>query len=260
MFFCRYMLHSFGIGWSPSGCLLVSVPIYSYFGNTFFPFHYFSMIMKQLKPLLTLLAAALLLASCAKEDSAPAEGTPVPGMLANGVYNLASGSLIEWKATKKVTGGHNGTLIVSGSFDVADGSINGGNFDVDMNSIVVEDLKDSPEDQAKLVGHLKSADFFDVQNNPTAQFVILNVTPSTDGKGTHVISGSLTIKGNMNDVSFPANVKVNEDGSVSISAEFEIDRTKWDVKYGSGTSFPDMVADKVINDGIQLKFNLMGRP
>ena len=87
-------------------------------------------------------------------------------------------------------------------------------------------------------------------------FMNMNYTmtmKNVDGKT--MLSGNLTLKEKKNNVTFP--VTVSEDGnSYTITSEmFTIDRSKWDVQYGS-KSFFDNLGDKFINDDIELKITV----
>lgn len=161
-------------------------------------------------------------------------------------------SQISWIG-EKVTGQHNGTVnIKSGALDVENGIIKGGEFDIDMTTIDVLDLKGDAK--GKLMGHLKSDDFFSVEKYPTAKFKITSVNESTETDATHFIAGDLTIKGITNKITFPATVTVNGE-KVNAKATFALDRTKWNVRYGSG-SFFDGLGDKMIYDDFKLSVNL----
>lgn len=155
---------------------------------------------------------------------------------------------LKWHA-KKVTGEHMGNLALqSGQMLVNGNKIVGGTFVIDMNSITCSDIKDA-EYNGKLVGHLKSDDFFSVEKNPTATFKINSVKPVANaaaGKPNATVTGDLTIKGITNQVSFPATVSV-KDGVASAKADVTIDRSKFDVRYGS-KSFFDNLGDKAIYD------------
>jgi len=85
-------------------------------------------------------------------------------------------------------------------------------------------------DDAKLTGHLKSPDFFDVKTNPTAKFVSTKVEATKTG---HVIHGDLTINGKTKAIHFPAAIVV-ADGKIAIQADFTIDRTEFGMTYGQG--------------------------
>jgi polyisoprenoid-binding protein YceI len=165
-------------------------------------------------------------------------------------------SKLEWKAAK-LTGKHNGDIQVSsGEISNAHGTIAGW-VEVDMTSIRNLDVE-SPEYKAKLENHLKSADFFDVAKYPKSRFVISSVTPITEKKEggyTHHIKGLLTIKDKTNEIGFDA--IINMVGTrASCVGTVTIDRSKFDVKYGSKTFFSD-IGDKIIYDDFTLQFNVV---
>lgn len=164
-------------------------------------------------------------------------------------------SKVEWTGAKP-TGQHHGTIAISeGSLMLTDGNIVGGKFTIDMNSIVDLDLT-SAEDIAKLVGHLKSPDFFDAEKYPTAVFVITSVEAlSGNAEATHKITGNLTMKDATKSVTFPAKVSLEGNTLTASTPDFVIDRTQWNVQYGSKTIFNDL-KDKFINDEIGLKISL----
>lgn len=155
-------------------------------------------------------------------------------------------STIVWKGFKP-TGTHNGTInIESGVLNLDNGKINGGTFLIQMNSI-----KES-ENNKKLEGHLKSADFFDVKKYPSAAFEITGLN-EVDGKT--MLSGNLTLKDVKNNVTFPINV-VNDNDTITLTSDtFTIDRTKWNVQYKSKSIFSDL-GEKFINDDIELKITV----
>ena len=154
-------------------------------------------------------------------------------------------SKIEWEG-EKLTGSHEGTIMFKEGYLTMDGDkITGGEFIVDMTSIAATDLEG--EGKQKLEGHLKSDDFFGVANHPTAKLVIKNATKKGDAYG---IIADLTIKGKTNPVTF--DLEMNGD---TATADLTIDRTKYDVKYGSGSIF-DGLGDKVIYDEFKLDVKL----
>lgn len=155
-------------------------------------------------------------------------------------------SQVTWVG-KKVTGSHNGTIqLKSGHFTVEDGKLLGGEFVMDMTSITVTDL--SGDGKQKLEGHLKSDDFFGIDNHPTSKLVITSVAKKDDS--TYGVVGNLTIKNITRPVNF--DLKWSEN---SASTKLTIDRSKFDVKYGSG-SFFDNLGDKTIYDNFELDVNL----
>ena len=158
--------------------------------------------------------------------------------------------LVEWIG-KKVTGEHSGTIMVKeGKLAMHDGQLEKGKVTIDMTSILCTDLKGEWAD--KLVGHLKNADFFDVENHNTAVLDILKVTPGKDGNS--IVSGNLTIKGITKPIEFPAKIEV-KDGKLAAYAEVNVDRTLYDIKYGSGKFFEGL-GDKAIHDEFTIKFKI----
>ncbi|MBL7970459.1 MAG: YceI family protein, partial [Prolixibacteraceae bacterium] len=127
----------------------------------------------------------------------------------------------------------------------------GGKVVIDMQSIVVEDIKDAGTN-AKLVGHLKSDDFFSVATHPTAE---LNVTKVVSNGDSHTFTGNLTIKGITNPATFTATS--SKEGKATVyKGTLTIDRSKYNVRYGSN-SFFDNLGDKAIYDEFTLDFNLV---
>jgi len=171
-------------------------------------------------------------------------------LVAQTTYTVnTSKSTLKWLA-KKVTGQHDGTVPVkSGSLTVNKDQITGGEFVLDMTSIKVTDIKDA-ETNGKLVGHLNSDDFFSVDKYKEAHFKVTKVVAKAGKDGTtHEITGDLTIKGITNSITFPAKVTLANSGFIA-AAKFTINRTKWDIKYGSA-SFIDGIGDKAIYDDIE---------
>lgn len=155
---------------------------------------------------------------------------------------------LKWHA-KKVTGEHMGNIgLQSGEMLVEGNKIVGGTFVIDMNAMTCSDLKDA-EYNGKLIGHLKSDDFFSVQKHPTATFKITNVktdAKAAAGKPNATVTGDLTIKGITKPVSFPATVSV-KNGVASAKGDVTIDRTAYDVRYRSSNFFENL-GDKAIMD------------
>ncbi|MEY4063963.1 MAG: hypothetical protein RIR26_171 [Pseudomonadota bacterium] len=170
-----------------------------------------------------------------------------------------AGSSIGWKGSKKMGSSHHGGLAIKEgtvTFD-AKGVLTGGQFVADMATITNEDLKDSPDYQKKLVGHLSSPDFFDVAKHPTSSFKITSVKPGK-AKNELTINGEFTMIGKTNPVSFPAKISM-EKGTASGEATIKIDRTKWGLKYGSGNFFKELTADKIISDEFELTLKLVAK-
>ena len=154
-------------------------------------------------------------------------------------------SSITWKGYK-VTGEHEGTITLkNGALTFNGQELTGGNFTIDMTSINVTDLEG--DSKGKLEGHLKSADFFGIENHNQSTFVIKKI----EGKaGNYKVTGDLTIKGITHPNTFSMVVKDN-----AATANLKVDRTKYDIKYGSA-SFFDGLKDKAIYDEFDLNVNL----
>lgn len=149
---------------------------------------------------------------------------------------------------EKVTGEHTGTInLQSGWLSWVENKIASGEFKIDMTS-----LKDA-DNNARLEGHLKSDDFFGTDKHPVSVLTITESTPFD--KGSAVVKGNLTIKGISNPVEFRATMQKSEEG-LWFYANITIDRTKYNVRYGSG-SFFDNLGDKTIYDEFKLKVNLL---
>lgn len=156
-------------------------------------------------------------------------------------------SNIEWVG-KKVTGQHNGTInFTEGTLVFKGKTLKGGSFTVDMNSINTTDLE-AGKGKEKLDGHLKADDFFGVEKYPTAKLVFKTI--SGKGNGLYKITADLTIKDVTELVSFDMNVT-----TTTATTKFNVNRTKFGIKYGSG-SFFDNLGDKTISDDFELSVNL----
>ncbi|MEM8909817.1 MAG: YceI family protein [Bacteroidota bacterium] len=168
-------------------------------------------------------------------------------------YNAnTSKSTVNWKGYK-VTGSHEGTIgLKNGALTYTDGKLTGGSFNIDMTTMSCTDLEG--EWKGKLEGHLKSPDFFDVANHPTALFEITKVA-SRGTPGDYKITGNLTIKDTTKEIRFQA--KINDEGNGKVAAATaKIDRTDFNVRYGSGSFFENL-GDKTIYDEFDLTFNLV---
>src|SRR5215510_16093574 len=122
----------------------------------------------------------------------------------------------------KVTGSHKGGFKkFGGEVAVANGRLanTGTKVTIDMGSLWT--------DTDRLTGHLKSPDFFNVAQNPTATFE----TTSVADQGTNtLVTGNLTLRGVTKEIQFPAEVHVSDD-MVNLMAEFAINRFDFDVKF-----------------------------
>ena len=158
---------------------------------------------------------------------------------------------IKWVG-RKVGGSHEGTIELSETnLEMTDSFVTG-SFTIDMNSIACTDIDDA-ESNADLVGHLKADDFFGVEANPTAMFVITKSEKSERGEDVYKITGDLTIKGITNPINFPARI-TEEEGGLRVKADFAFDRTTYGIKYKSKSILGD-VAGKFIYDDVELSID-----
>ncbi len=163
-------------------------------------------------------------------------------------------SKIEWTG-KKVTGQHTGEIkLASGELKVEKQKLTSGVFELDMNSITTTDLTGTSA--TKLLGHLKSDDFFSTEGNPTSKFVITKVEHQQSDKAQ--ITGDLTIKGITNTLTFPASIKQKNGVLVAIANGVKVDRTKYNIKYGS-KNFMSGLGDKAIDDDFELNINIVAK-
>ena len=155
-------------------------------------------------------------------------------------------STVEWVG-KKVTGQHNGTVnFKDGALIFKGKKLKGGIFTVDMTSLTATDL--SGEYQGKLNGHLKADDFFGTEKFPTAKLIFKKI--GTKSANVYTVAADLTIKGITKPVVFDITVNGN-----TATAAFNVDRTKYGIKYNS-KSFFESIGDKAIYDEFELKVAL----
>jgi polyisoprenoid-binding protein YceI len=171
-------------------------------------------------------------------------------------------SKVNWLG-KKPTGDHTGYVKLSdGEILLDKNEIKGGSFVIDFNTITNTDLKDEGMN-ARLVGHLKSADFFDVAKYPTAKFAITRITKLSGtaagaAKATHNIEGDLTIKGITKKISFDASINLLNGKLTASTSAFTIDRTQWGVNYQSKSVFAEL-KDQFIYDDMTLSIELVSK-
>lgn len=168
-------------------------------------------------------------------------------------------SKVLWTATK-VTGQHSGAVpVAAGHIVVVDGALRSAEISMDMTGINCLDIEDGTFNN-KLVAHLKGPDFFAVAQFPTASFRSTGVDPipgAKPGQPNIRVSGELTIKGISHPKAFDCIFWLDK-GVARAAATFTFDRTLYDVKYRSGTIFPDL-GDKAIADEVSLTFDITAR-
>ena len=163
-------------------------------------------------------------------------------------------STIDWTG-KKVTGSHTGKIsFESGAITTNGKALTGGTVAVAMKTMTVEDIKDA-ETSGKFLGHMHSPDFFDTEKHPKAIFKITGVKKT--GPTTYDVTGDLTVKATTLPQTVPVTVTM-AGTMLTAKGVLKIDRTKYDIKYGSGSFFSDL-GDKMINDDFELNLNLVAK-
>jgi polyisoprenoid-binding protein YceI len=209
------------------------------------------MNMKKISFLIPVLVIATISMYCGKAPEAPKAETGAEAITAEPKGTPTSinieKSIVKWIGTK-VTGQHNGTIKISGGNIYLDGNtLTGGKFTMNMASLDNADL--TGEYKEKLVGHLKSDEFFDVAKYPTAEFVITNIGEvGADGKTE--ITGNLKIKDITNSIKFPAKITFDSNKKpLAALANFNINRQLWKITYPGKP-------DDLIKDEINLDLNI----
>jgi len=169
-------------------------------------------------------------------------------------------SEINWLG-KKITGAsHYGQILLkSGNLQLQGGTIKSGKFVIDMKSMSCEDETD-PRKNEKLIAHLSNEDFFAVAQHPEAVLEIFKLVPIAKAKEDEVnyfVFAKLSIRGKTNDIKFPARINLEKD-LITANASFDIDRTQWDIRYGSGSFFENL-GDRAINNEISFKVKIIAR-
>lgn len=170
---------------------------------------------------------------------------------------VTENSVINWVGANFTGGKHTGTINVSeGKLLMQGDKIVGGGFIIDMNTIANTDLPD--EKKGELVGHLTAGDFFETDKFPTAMFEITGVEAVTGTADvTHNITGNLTMKNITKSITFPANISMSEGAIKASTPQFTIDRTQWNIVYGS--TFAGVAKNEAIDEKIGLQIVLAAK-
>ncbi len=207
---------------------------------------------------LFVLAASFTLVACNAPEGDKAVTTETKDVAqATGVeFTVDTTSSLVWTGSKP-TGSHTGNLMITnGMLTVTGDAVSAGSFTIDINSLTNHDLSED-DGKSKLIGHLKSPDFFDVEKYPTAKFEITSVAPHTADStavlkdANFLISGNLQLKDSTKNVTFPAKITM-EGNTLKAAADFNIDRTLWGMNYKG----PNNPQDWVISKEVNLKVNL----
>ena len=163
-------------------------------------------------------------------------------------------SHVTWEGSKP-TGKHNGKLqFKEGTISLKGSNVTSAMFVADMNTITCDDL--TGDNNKKLVGHLKSKDFFDVAKHPTATFKFEKVSLEKGGK--YRFKGTLTLLGVSKPVFFMADVNRKDPKKIEATTSFSINRTDWGLKYKSKSFFKN-IGDKFIHDNMKIGIKLVAK-
>ena len=187
-------------------------------------------------------------------DSRVAETPPSDGWLEIDVAE----SRVEWVGRNLLNKHYGRIALKSGKLRFDQGHLVGGEFTLDMRALTCQDLAGDPLHDV-LIAHLMSHDFFDVELYPDARFVITateRVVGATPGAPNLAVSGDLTLKGVSRALEFVASAGLTTEGKAAAQAAFAIDRTQWNVLYGSGKYFRHL-AGHLVNDLIEIQLRIV---
>ena len=202
--------------------------------------------------LLMLLAAAVIVGlGCANpaDDKpeavveAPVAEPAAAAAAAGERYVFTEESSVSWVGSK-VTGSHDG------GFHAFDGEIVLVGGDPTASRVSIEiDTTSLWSDNEKLTGHLKSADFFEVETYPTATFTSTSITEAEEA---YTVTGNLNLHGVTKSIAFPASITL-EEGRITAAAEFFIQRFDFEIVYPGKP-------DDLIRDEVVIRLDLVAEP
>lgn len=167
---------------------------------------------------------------------------PVATPVVSKEYVVRADSKISFIGSK-VTGQHDGGFKnFAGTISIADGKIVG-------SPVIKINMKTIWADNEKLTGHLKSADFFDVEKFPISTFTVTSIEPAD---GALKITGNLDLHGVTKSISFPGKIDVGDE-AVTVNADFAINRKDFNINYPGKQ-------DDLIRDNVVLKLALKASP
>ncbi|SHE51674.1 YceI family protein [Dysgonomonas macrotermitis] len=214
-----------------------------------------------MKTYLFALTVLVFAASCGNNPKNKVEGSDAQSVASGEGVNLVvdtQASSINWVGSKP-GGDHHGTIAIKeGALAINGESVASGSFIIDMNAIADKDLTDAKMNEM-LVNHLKSADFFDVATYPESSFAITKVEAVTGNDSiTHNVSGNLKLKDVDKNITFGAKITKEGDVYKAVTVPFTIDRTQWNVKFGSKSLFAEL-KDNIVNDNIELQITIVAK-
>jgi rhodanese-related sulfurtransferase len=166
-------------------------------------------------------------------------------------------SVVEWAGRNPNTT-HFGTVpLTRGDLAVRDGVLSG-EFEVDLTRIENESLAGN-DLKPVLIAHLESDDFFFAKLFPKAAFTLSEGVPVEGATATspnYDVRGRLALRGVTADLDFPATLNRRDDGALVAEAHFDIDRTRWNIVYGSARFF-DHLGMHLVFDLISFRIRLV---
>ncbi len=216
------------------------------------------------KLILLMLIASTLLSSCKKSKDAKIEGkkevveTKQVGNTTE--YTVNSSSVVEWKAfhALRTVPRYGIVPVKSGTVTLTNDQLTAGKFVLDISNLKLDiaSVGNDEKDHADLSGHLKSKDFFNIEEFPIASFEITQInTTKTGEKYSHQLSGNLSIKDITKNITFLVNMMLDTDQVSIISETFTIDRTIFNLTYnveGAEGVVKDYAVSKDIDFTIKL--------
>jgi polyisoprenoid-binding protein YceI/rhodanese-related sulfurtransferase len=169
-------------------------------------------------------------------------------------------SRVEWLGRNLLNKHYGSIALKSGKLQFNQGELRSGEFALDMQAIVCDDLSGDQLHDV-LIAHLQSDDFFDVEVYPEGRFLITStesVPQATPGASNLKVHGELTLKNVTRPVEFLATAGVTPEGKAAAQASLTIDRTFWNVIYGSGKYFQNL-GGHLVNDMIEVQLRIVTR-
>jgi polyisoprenoid-binding protein YceI len=167
-------------------------------------------------------------------------------------------SQVEWVGRNLLNKHYGRIALKAGKLHFDQGELAGGEFTLDMRGITCADLAGDPLHDV-LIAHLKSDDFFETELYPEARFVITSterMANATPGAPNLTVRGELTLKGSTRPIEFVATAGITPEGNPAAQSAFAIDRTLWNVLYGSGKYFRHL-GGHLVNDLIEIQLRIV---
>jgi len=154
---------------------------------------------------------------------------------------------------------HWGTVAIKeGYLDCTLDGLSGGEVVLDMTALKCDDLAGHDMHDI-LIAHLQNDDFFDVERYPEARLSIVEgrwVQGAAPGSPNLAVAARLTLKDITADLNFTTTAGISPDNKIGAQATITLDRTRWNVLYGSGSLFARL-GGHLVNDDIELRVRLV---